>query len=242
MNRNIFSFFFVISVLFLFQSCAPVYIPNMVNAPLLSNKGEVQASVNTGISGFDPQLAFAVTDKIGLMLNASWNKWNNKDPDGHQHGRRFIEGGIGYYHPFEKFGRFEAFTGFGTGEIKGYFENNIFSGYGTSQYRRFFVQPDIGLCSDFIDLSLSTRLSFVNIVLTSDNYKQYSRNTFDPFFEPVITLKIGYKYLKFISQPGFSFPLKIVTYNYHEVYYNYQHFIFSVGVQLNLGKEQKEKC
>jgi len=241
MKRNLFFLAVVISGSLVFQSCSPVYIPNTVNAPLLSNKGEVQASVNIGISGIDPQLAVAVTENIGLMLNASFYDMNNTDPDGYKNGRLFIEGGIGYYKPFYSDIRFETFGGFGVGEINGYFENNVFSGHGASQYRRVFIQPDIGFCTDVFDISLAGRLCFVNIVLTSDSLRQFSRNTFDPFFEPTITVKVGYKYVKFVTQFGVSFPLRSATYHYDQVYYNYVPIIFSVGLQLNLGKSKDSK-
>lgn len=31
-------------IILTFSSCAPAYVPNVVNAPLLSNKGEIQAN------------------------------------------------------------------------------------------------------------------------------------------------------------------------------------------------------
>jgi hypothetical protein len=53
-------------------SCAPAYVPNALNTPLFNNKGEIHIAANTGISGFDPQLAYAVTDNIGVMVNGSF--------------------------------------------------------------------------------------------------------------------------------------------------------------------------
>ena len=37
-------------ILSFFYGCAPVYIPTVVNTPLLSEQGEFQATLNTGVS------------------------------------------------------------------------------------------------------------------------------------------------------------------------------------------------
>jgi phosphoserine phosphatase len=59
-------------ILALLNSCATAYIPNTVNTPLLTNRKEFQAAIYAGTSGFDPQLTYAVSDHIGIMLNGSF--------------------------------------------------------------------------------------------------------------------------------------------------------------------------
>ncbi len=81
-------------IIILFHACAPAYVPDVINTPLLSNKDELQVSLNTGISGFDPQIAYAVTDHIGVMLNGSFtNRISDSTDNYHKH--TFVEVGSG---------------------------------------------------------------------------------------------------------------------------------------------------
>lgn len=62
---NLFKLFFVIVIGL--SSCAPAYVPNVINTRLLSNKGDTRLNVNSGFSGFDPQFAYALTDNTGIL-------------------------------------------------------------------------------------------------------------------------------------------------------------------------------
>jgi len=59
--------YILVFIILIINGCAPAYVPNVINTPLLSNKGEIQTSIHTGIAGFDPQFAYAITDHIGFM-------------------------------------------------------------------------------------------------------------------------------------------------------------------------------
>ncbi len=207
----------IIIVTIILSSCAPMYIPNKVNAPLLSNKKELQASVNAGICGFDPQFAYALTDKVGLMLNGSFN--NTKD-DCH----KFVELGAGYYKSLDKTTRFEVFTGFGYGK---YESNSDFIILGSDvnysskvDAYRFFIQPDIGITNKIIDASFTPRF-----VIFSATNKDISYNR--TFLEPTLTFSAGYQYVKFIMQIGASFPLSSSAIDYEPL-------ILSVGIHARL--------
>jgi hypothetical protein len=217
------------------NSCAPSYIPNVINAPLLSNKGEFQARLNSGISGFDPQFSYAVTDNIGVMLNGSYNYQNDSDS---YHKHYFIESGAGYFGKLQESGRFEVFGGYGYGDVKtltpwlpGWVA------YADGYYHRIFIQPSIGAVTNVFEGSFSTRFVMVNMHFR-DYYgdKPSADNSFNPFIEPVITAKIGYKYVKFVTQIGFSIPLG----NNYEDLYDYQPFIFSMGVNLKFGHKYND--
>ncbi len=207
----------------LFSSCATAYVPNVVNTPLMNNKGEFQASLNTGISGFDPQVAYALTDNIGLMVNGSFaNRTSDSSDDFHKH--QFVEFGGGYFTKVGSAGRFEVFGGFGAGNLQAEYDNELWVSKARVNSTRFFLQPAIGATTSVFDGSFASRFVYVNLSQNSDNASAM-------FVEPVLTGKVGYKYVKFIVQTGFSF---LLTSN--DVAFNYQPFIFSVGVQLNLGK------
>ena len=206
-------------LIFIFEACAPIYVPNVINAPLLSNKNELQASINTGTSGFDPQIAYAVTDNIGIMLNGSF-KDSKSDSLEDYHKHQFGEIGIGYYKKLDENARFEVFTGFGYGKIKAYTEFAFLNDYVNLESYRFFIQPDIGITNKIIDASFSTRFIVFNTINNNINYNRM-------FLEPALTFRVGYKYIKFSVQVGYSFALSSSI-------INYEPFIFSIGLHAKL--------
>ncbi|MFC2104203.1 hypothetical protein ACFLS4_02470, partial [Bacteroidota bacterium] len=193
-----------------FTSCSPEYVPNMVNSPMFSNQGEFQLTVATGNSNFDAQTAVAITDNIGIMMNGSYgNETNDSTADFHKHS--FIEGGIGYYDKFGEKGRYEIYGGYGIGQVEGYFKNNFVEEITNARYNRFFIQPGIGIASGIYDGSFSPRFALVQMNPKGPNFQT---GEYDVFFEPVITNKIGFKYVKFIAQFGFSLPMGDQELNY----------------------------
>ncbi len=204
-------------------SCAPAYIPNMINTPMLSNKGEGQVSFNFGLAGFDPQVSYAITDHLGVMLNGSFaNRTSDSTDNFHQHA--FIEAGTGYFQKIGTSGRFETYGGAGFGKLKAEFDNELWITRSDVNCMRFFVQPAVGASTDIFDGSLAARFVVLNL-------KQESKNSTGLFIEPAITAEVGYKYAKAIFQFGLAIPL-----NQSKIEYNYQPFIFSVGMQATLGR------
>lgn len=231
------SLIIVLLGLLILNSCVPAYIPNTLNAPLLSNKGEFQARLNGGISGIDPQFSYALTDNIGIMVNGSYNYRNDSDS---YHKHYFIESGAGYYGKLQDAGRFEVYGGYGYGDVKAYTPWLAgFQDYADGYYHRVFIQPSIGAVTNVFEGSFSTRLVLVNMHFR-DNYgiNQPADNSFNPFIEPAITVKMGYKYVKYVAQIGFALPLGN---SYEENYYDYQPFIFSMGINIKLGQKYNDK-
>ena len=209
-------------ILFFFYGCAPVYIPTVVNTPLLSEQGEFQATLNTGVSGFDPQFAYAITDHIGVMLNGSYtNRTNDTLNNFHKH--LAVETGAGYYTKIGNNGRFEVFGGFGYSRLKADYSNNLWISRSDLNSYKIFIQPAIGATTDIFDGSFATR--FVRVKLFQDQLKYTGY-----FIEPVLTGKIGYKYVKFVVQVGVSIPVKS-----NELVFSYQPFLFSIGIQTKLN-------
>lgn len=223
-------FIFLGSVILMICSCSPAYIPNVVNTPLLSNKGEVQAAVHVGVSGVDPQFAYALTDQIGLMLNGSFLQQKNNSTNTY-YKYKFTELGVGYYSKIGDNGRFETFGGFGLGNIKTNSTNSFLTDgtVGNISTRalsyRAFIQPTIGLSYAIFDGSFTTRLVMVNI-------SEKSLLKTDYFAEPTFTVKLGYKYVKYIFQFGLSIPL-------YPSYRPFKHqvFIFSVGMRAAIFRD-----
>ncbi|MCD4832284.1 MAG: hypothetical protein K8R31_00685 [Bacteroidales bacterium] len=218
----------MISIIWMFSSCSPEYIPNMVNSPMLSNQGEFQATIATGTSNFDAQTAFAITDNIGIMVNGSYgNNTNDTTDDFHKHA--FIESGIGYYDKIGEQGRYEIYGGYGFGNAEGYFEEATYDSQITNaHYNRFFIQPGIGISTGIFDGSFSPRLVLLQM---NPEGIDFDTGDYNIFIEPVFTAKIGFKYVKFVTQIGFSIPLGEQSLNF-----NHQRFMMNVGLNINLGR------
>ncbi|HAF28312.1 MAG TPA: hypothetical protein DCG75_04615 [Bacteroidales bacterium] len=210
-------------------SCSPEYIPNMVNSPMLSNQGEFQATIATGTSNFDAQTAFAITDNIGIMVNGSFgDETNDSTSDFHKHA--IIEGGIGYYDKIGSKGRYEIYGGYGLGKVEGFYEGATFDSQITdARFNRFFIQPGIGISTGIYDGSFSPRFSLVQM---NPNGADFKSGQYNVFFEPVITSKVGFKYVKFVFQFGVSLPFGEDNLNY-----DYQPFIMNIGLNVNLGRK-----
>ncbi len=212
-------FYFLGIIILFLDSCAPVYIPNTSNTPLLTNRKEVQASIHAGTSGFDPQFAYAVTDHMGIMLNGSFlNSTSDSTEDYHKH--RFFEAGAGYYTHFGTRGKFETFAGAGFGKVDALY----WLSRSDVSFNRYFIQPSVGFTTKIVDAGLSTRIVIVS-------YNQISEDVTGVFFEPIFTLKAGFDHIKAIGKVGFSLPM-----NSENINFDNQPFIFSLGIQANFGK------
>ena len=227
MKNSIIILLLVMSIAIFINGCAPAYIPNVVNTPLLSNQGEVQAAIYTGSSGTDSQFAYAVTDNIGIMFNGSFaNRTSDTTSDFHKH--HFVELGTGYYKNIGESGRLECFGGFGYGRLQARFDNNLWVSMEDVTAYRYFIQPTIGASTDIFDGSFATRFVAVDM-------HQGVNNNVGLFFEPVLTGKMGFKYVKAVVQLGFSFPL-----NSDNLGFTFQPFLFSIGLQGYLFKDSKK--
>jgi hypothetical protein len=220
---DFFTLLFLSGVVIYLTSCAPAYVPNTLNSPLLSNKGEVQLGINGGLSGFDPEAAYAITDHLGVMLNGSFRNSTSDSSDSfHKHA--FVELGSGYFTNIGKVGRFEAYGGYGFCKLKAFSDNGIFTSFADANYNRVFIQPAIGLATPIFDGSFATRIVLVNMIQNDLHFTEI-------FFEPALTFKVGYKYVKGMMQLGLSLPM-----GSEGVDFNYQPFIFSFGIQAAINR------
>jgi len=238
------NFFCLLSIFFVLNSCTLAYIPNAVNTPLLSDKGDLKYAFRVGSSGLDLQFSGAVKDHIGLMLNGSFATMPdiNEESDGlmaadgvnldyippatgsgAQH--FFGEFGAGYFTRIGLQGRFETFTGIGYGSFQvgdfatdGGLENHI-----DANCFRIFVQPAIGLSTLTYDISLAARYVKLNFLPLSPMY----RNLSGSFIDPALTLKTGKGNTKFVFQVGYSIPMQSEV-----MQFEYRPLLLSVGMEV----------
>ena len=216
------NFAFILAIVFIsiIQTGCVVYVPNVINTPLLSNKGDIQANLNIGESGFDPQLSAAVSDHVGIMLNGSYRF--NADNSSYNEVHRFIEAGAGYYTQFENVGRFEVYGGAGFGNLKtiGGGDNTSLQDLDVDSYR-LFLQPDIGVKTRYFEGSLASRLVWLYLDLGNETKTNF-------FIEPAITLKGGAKDVKAVLQFGYSFQTSYIDNIYDPL-------LLSIGIQATFG-------
>ncbi|WP_298542340.1 hypothetical protein [uncultured Aquimarina sp.] len=224
MRVNLNNFFVYTYLIFIIQSCSSAYVPNTVNTPLFSKKGEVQAAIHTGTSGIDPQVSYAITNHMGIQINGSFFN-NASQVSGKLYDHQYIELAPGYYTKISEIFRFETYLGFGLGRLQPERENDLWDVNSNINMSRVFIQPSVGLTNNIVDASFTTR--FATVILDQD-----AINRTGLFIEPVITSKVGYKYVKAIFQLGLSIPL-----NNDDIYFiNSQPLLVSVGLQINVHK------
>ncbi|MCW3076812.1 MAG: hypothetical protein JWO32_1421, partial [Bacteroidetes bacterium] len=189
---------------------------NAVNAPLLTKKGEVKLNATQS----DMQIAWAAGKHLGIMANGYFQSYRAKND--YQHRGGMLELGAGYYksHKDKEHLVFEAYGGAGMGRV--YKQEMVMSADNSSQNlasftangAKLFVQPGIGLTTDFFDIALTQRLSIVKYTrFVSQNYssealqQDYLDNLTKPVFvfvEPAITARAGYKFIKLQAQYGLT--------------------------------------
>lgn len=220
--------FFVLGILVIISSCNPTYLPNTINSPIFSNKGEFQTRMIGGASGFNPQFSYALTHHWGVMLNGSF--FNPADEFNVHHPTTLVELGTGLYSNTNGWFVYEIFTGFGGGQSYGNIEidpgNTILS---NSNYSRFFIQPALGVVTEFFDMSLATRFVALDVIPEVATTLRTSQG----FFEPALSLAVGFRYVKLHAQMGFSLPMG----DQNNLAFQYQPFMFNTGIVGRIGRK-----
>ncbi len=216
-------FFSIILILFLFSSCGPtLYVPNTVNTPMLSQKGDWKASAGAVALGpegnFEFQGSYAFSDKMAVM--GSFFHGNDTERTiKHTLG----ELGLGIYKTYwpnkrgVNMGRVELFGGLslGKGQDDNVLKSVVYPGPDETcdylgKYYRLFLQPGLGFRTKVIDLSFHTRIAWINfhdILEVQDGILISRQQTDFSTIEPVVTLSFGYKHVKYYLQMGSTEPI-----------------------------------
>lgn len=222
MKTSIRIIFFVVMV-FSISSCKIMYIPNSQNVPLMEEKGDIKANLGAK----DLQVAYGVTDHIGVMANGYYNKteWSAISAgfdNQYLSARSLVEGGLGYYTAFGNSGRFEVYGGAGFGSVRHDYDlYDTGTLTETNSYKasmmRYFIQPAIGVQKENVGLAFSTRIAGVTFGtkdsigysqddLISEGLHELDDNMFI-FLEPAVTLRVGFEYVQAEFQPYYNLQL-----------------------------------
>ncbi len=212
-------------VLVTFASCAPVYVPNTINAPQLTDQGELSGTVTTGVSGLDAQLAYAVSENFGLMVNTSFDFGDTSETNYHEHA--FGEVGLGYLTKFGEYGTLNVFGGYGLGSSAASDEYTFITDqlkHARGMYHRMFLQSDVGLKTKVFEGGIGFRTAYVNFYQVLGEGDEYSLSEDNLFLEPMVYLRVGAPNVKLHSQLGFSASL------FSDYAFDYIPFIFNIGL------------
>jgi hypothetical protein len=219
------------------------YVPNVQNVPLFKQNNEYRLSIISGFgeSSFSKEIqaAYSVTNHFGVMANIISTKDLGNDVYSWGKGNYF-EGAVGYFKPFGKSKVFEIYGGVGGSKQNHQYRPEMIdtiNSAGTSElsFTRLFLQPSIGLTFNAFDIAFSTRicrLSFNNINNQIDRISnEYEFNKLNSivqnknfiFFEPALTIRGGWEYLK-VQLQG-----EIESY-FNNGKYSFDEFHISIGL------------
>jgi hypothetical protein len=203
----------------LLSSCAHYYyVPNVQNVPLFREKNEYRFSAFYGAgdmsSSGEVQAAYSATNHLGLMANYLSAKGQTSANRNSAKGY-CLEGAAGYFKPFGNAAVFEIYGGLGGGSQHHEYYNMFIEKYdGTADLTciKVFIQPSLGLTFKAFDIAFSTRMSRMTFTDVNNNitnsFKSNMLNDIDNkshfFIEPALTLRAGWKNVKFQLQGQIS--------------------------------------
>jgi hypothetical protein len=248
------------------SSCVHVYYsPNTANAPLLSEKGESRVNAlycsgsNSEFAGGELQLAYALTDHVGMMVNGfsaskkenlyNWDINSNSSTSHEEKGNgSYLEAAAGYFKNVDKRKNrwiMEIYGGLGKGIVNNDYGYHDFSKVGIT---KVFVQPSIGYRSGRIELAFVPKISFVkwrikensivyafNDTPRGDMELIHSKPSFVAF-EPSVVFRGGAKGFKVQAALSFS------NYRPYSAFYSQElteSLNASLGISINIKPGKK---
>ncbi|MFA4868759.1 MAG: hypothetical protein WC623_11195 [Pedobacter sp.] len=144
----------IISAIFI-SSCSSVYMPNVPNTPMLSQKGEfsgglhISPRLNTSLNG-----AYAVSNHIGVLFSGSYM---NREKESRDYRHKLMEIGGGWFDTFGPDNNriFEVYVGVGSGR--------------TDRTFREFDDNDVLIKTDIEEITYSKTFLQVNYSSKKNN-------------------------------------------------------------------------
>ncbi len=238
------------------------YLPNVHNVPMFVEKNEYRLSgfcgSETESNSIELQSAYSVTNHTALMFNFMKAKGVDSENTSSWGKGDYYEGALGYYKSLGTFSSYNKPFGLSksvalvaTFEVYGgYAKNNQhheYDKYGSISdlsYTKIFIQPSISVTSDLADYALSARISRVSFdkidyYLSKYSSSSHSKELIDLIntkvsylFEPAVTMRFGWKYVKLQLQIG-------GTSNLTNKNLKFDNINASVGICFSLAKRYK---
>ena len=206
------------------------YQTNSVNAPMLGKQHDVNISASADrwseSPTFNLQAAYSPAPHIGVIGGWSNFSFRTSDPrpeEGNVNAHAsLLEIGAGGYYPIFNTDRgleltVDTYVGYGGGSLKS--DVNM-------DFSRTYIQPGFNLSTSYFDAGIHTRFSGIK-------YRNFDSNGYDEeyirqqhlegitdrrhyFFEPALTLRGGYKFIKLQAQFVATVPMGQIDWNYNE--------------------------
>lgn len=207
------------ATLLILSSCSrTAYVPSIQNVPMLTEKHDLNATLSLNYF----KGAYAISDHIGLVLNAETDGLFKNLTEEDSSKKHVVEFGAGYFTPLNQELSLGIYAGAGLGKIS--FEQNTFNNMGRFSARKtnYYLQPHISYKTKFIEFAFSTRftkLDYYNLDDTEYNLdidEETEETAFDlrliedpiyNFIEPAFTLRTGSENIKLSLQIQHSYLL-----------------------------------
>lgn len=214
-------------------ACAPIYIPSAPNVPQLEQKGDWQASAYMGTNGIDLQGSYAISDNKAVMGTLSGPIAAQSNDSRHI----YLEGAYGIFNRTPSRLRMSAFAGLGWGLASGeanYTVNGTpYNHASQGIYWKPFLQGNIGLHTDVLDIGLSTRSALVAFQFAEYDGQQVEEPLASLMIEPNIYMALGWKVCKISLYGGLSLPMQ------GGIAFEYNPFMLGMGLQFNFPNRSK---
>lgn len=190
------------------------YAPNTANMPLLSEKGEARVNgqyttgFSSGFNGGELQLAYAVSNHLGIMLNGftgskseivtDWGPFPGPDTKEKGYGSYF-EVGSGYFKNLANNFVVEVYGGFGFGSVTNDYDQGSLS---KVKLRKFSLQPAVALKHKHAEIGFVPRFALLNWRLQKltgfppEELMEIYRKPHPILFEPGVIVRTGFQNVK----------------------------------------------
>ena len=245
-------------ILISFSSCYHVYYsPNTPNAPQLTEKGETRINghyISGGDSEFEGgeiQVAHAVSDKVGLMLNGFFaGREESNEDDLMENGKgSYVEFAAGSFTTMGNNDRLVAdlYLGGGLGSVKSDYARGDIS---KVNVKKFFLQPSLGYKSNHFEFAVVPRFGVVNWKVKEDNIRtpensnhkdeldHINRNPNFFVFEPALVVRGGAENFKLQASFCYSANKNTDIVNEGGIA---ESLVASLGVSFNIRPGKKTK-
>jgi hypothetical protein len=219
--------FFLVCAALALSSCSHTYyLSTSPNVPLFREKNEVQANGSLGYDGTgtgskQAQVAYSVTNHFAIA--GTYSDFRRGDQNRFNHSQaQYYEMTAGYFKPCHNQLVFEVFGGYGYCQ-----QNHQYSVFETASldFHKLVVRPIIGYTTNYFDVAFTpsiNHLSYNNASVNITRNKTQleliqkldrAKNIF--LFEPSITYRLGWKYVRLQAQWSITVPL-----NHHDLNLN----------------------
>jgi hypothetical protein len=237
-------------------SCYHVYYaPNTANSPLLSEKGEVKINglysggADSDFEGGEVQVATAVTEHVGIMVNGMFvgrteqveDYWNGSNSHPESGKGSYVELAGGLFTAFDPKKKCigEIYAGIGSGSVNSNYGNNWDSKVSST---KLFLQPAVGYKTKYFEASFVPKISFLHWEVKSENISDATSSAASDMlmirqkpnlvnFEPAFIVRGGSQNVKLQGSLSFS--------SSHNEMYPIETLTGSIGVSINIKPKRK---